>query len=81
MTIRKNFVFDESVAKHLEELAQKEGKTQTQIAQEAIEERYKSIERDQKLTALKNLAGAFTGKIADVDIKELRSKRALTRAK
>jgi predicted transcriptional regulator len=43
MTVRKNFNFDEKVAKHLEEIAKVEGKTQTQIAQEAIEERYKQI--------------------------------------
>ena len=43
MTIRKNFLFDDKVAKHLEEIAKAEGKTQTQIAQEAIEEKYKSI--------------------------------------
>lgn len=81
MTIRKNFVFDEDVANHLEELAMREGKTQTQIAQEAIEERYKSIEQEKKLTALKNLAGAFTGKIGEVNINDVRVERALKRAK
>jgi hypothetical protein len=29
MSVRKNFHFDDSVAKHLEEIAKTEGKTQT----------------------------------------------------
>ncbi len=41
MTIRKNFTFDEDVAKHLEELAKRERKTQTQIAIEEYSERSK----------------------------------------
>ena len=81
MTIRKNFHFDESVAKHLEEIAKTEGKTQTQVTQEAIEEKYKQISIKKKLEALDRLAGSFTGLLGDVDIKEIREDRALKRAK
>ena len=43
MIVRKNFIFDSEVAKHIEEIAKLDGKTQTQVVQEAIEERYKEI--------------------------------------
>ena len=72
MTIRKNFLFDDEVAKHLEEIAKAEGKTQTQIAQEAIEEKYKTISRKRKLEALESLKGSLNGKIGDIDAKEVR---------
>ncbi len=72
MTIRKNFNFDEKVAEHLEEMAKLEGKTQTEITQEALEEKYKKISIKKKLDALDRLAGSLTGKIGDIDIKESR---------
>jgi len=73
MTIRKNFLFEEKVAEYLEEIAKAEGKTQTQIAQEAIKERYKQIKMKKKLEALERLAGSLTGKIGDIDVKEVRN--------
>jgi len=73
MTIRKNFLFEQKIAEKLEEIAKAEGKTQTQIAQEAIEERYKQIKMKKKLEALERLAGSLTGKIGDVDAKEARN--------
>jgi len=81
MTIRKNFLFDDYVAKHLEEIAKIEGKTQTQIAQEAIEERYKKIAIQKKLTALESLLGVANGVLIDVDVKDVSLKRASRRAK
>ena len=72
MTIRKNFLFEEKVARHLEEIAKAEGKTQTHIAQEAIEERYKQILIKKKLEALERLAGSLTGKIGNIDAKKAR---------
>jgi|LGVF01.1.fsa_nt_gb predicted DNA-binding protein len=77
MTIRKNFLFDDEVAKHLEEIAKAEGKTQTQIAQEAIEERYKTIEIKKKLEALDRITGSFSGLIGDIDAKEARRTHVL----
>lgn len=73
MTIRKNFLFEQKIAEQLEEIAKAEGKTQTQIAQEAIEERYKQIKMKKKLEALERLAGFLTGKIGDVNAKEARN--------
>lgn len=72
MTIRKNFLFKQKVANHLEEIAKLEGKTQTQITQEAIEERYKTILIQKKLEALERLAGSLTGKIGDINAKKVR---------
>ena len=81
MTIRKNFLFDEEVAKHLEEIAKAKGKTQTQITQEAIEKEYKAIRKKEKLRALEALAGSCTGMIGDVDMRQARIERAVRRAK
>jgi predicted transcriptional regulator len=77
MTVRKNFHFDDTVAKHLEEIAKEEGKTQTQVTQEAIEERYKKISIKNKLAILDKLAGSLTGKIGDIDAKEARRTHVL----
>ena len=72
MTVRKNFIFDEEVARHLEELAKKEGKTQTQITQEAIENLYKQIDIEKKLQALETIKDTFHGALTDVDAKKVR---------
>ena len=77
MTVRKNFLFDDEVAKHLEEIARIEGKTQTQIAQEAIEERYKYISIKKKLAALDEIADSFHGLLTDVDAKAVRIEHAM----
>ena len=78
MTIRKNFLFDEEVAMHLEEIAKVEGKTQTQLVQEAVEDRYKIIKQKKKLEALAKLAGSLVLNEVDDDTN---SKRAKYRAK
>ena len=78
MTIRKNFLFDEEVAMHLEEIAKVEGKTQTQLVQEAVEDRYKIIKQKKKLEALAKLAGSLVLNEVDDDAN---SKRAKYRAK
>ena len=72
MTVRKNFLFDDDIAKHLEEIAKAEGKTQTQIAQEAIELKYKEIQKQMKLDALNRIKGSLNGKIGNIDAKEAR---------
>ena len=77
MTIRKNFLFDDKVAKHLEEIAKLEGKTQTQIAQEAIEEKYKKISIEKKLAILDEIHDSFHGLLTDVDAKTSRMEHAM----
>lgn len=77
MTVRKNFNFDETVAKHLEEIAKEEGKTQTQIAQEAIEERYRQMSNKKKLEIFDEIQDAFHGLLTDVDAKAARIEQAV----
>jgi len=77
MTIRKNFIFDEKVAKHLEEIAKADGKTQTQIVQEAIEERYKQISIKEKLAIFDEIQDSFHGLLTDVDAKSARIEHAM----
>lgn len=51
MTIRKNFLLDDDIAIHLEELAKRENTTQTNIIKNMIEEKYEEISVQDKLEA------------------------------
>jgi predicted DNA-binding protein len=66
MSVRKNFIFDDETAEHLEKLAKRDGKTQTQVVKDLIEDEYKEISVKEKLEALYSFAGsmpdAFVGK-------------------
>ncbi len=82
MTVCKNFLFDDDVARHLEEIAREEGKTQKQIAQEAIEQRYETIKQKRRMEAFRALVGSVPeSSLKDVDIKGIRAERAIHRAK
>ncbi|RLA78132.1 MAG: hypothetical protein DRG78_15835 [Epsilonproteobacteria bacterium] len=72
-TVRKNFVFDATVASHLEELANKDQKSMTAFLQEVIEERYEEIEVQKKLDALEAFAGSGTGLFGDLTIQEIKA--------
>ncbi|MEA1954540.1 MAG: hypothetical protein U9O24_09135 [Campylobacterota bacterium] len=50
-TVRKNFVFDEEVAMHLEELAKESKQSMTSLVQEMVEERYRSVKVKKRLEA------------------------------
>jgi hypothetical protein len=80
MTVRKNFLFRDEVARHLEEIARREGKTQTQVVQEAIETTYGKSEKERKLEALEALTDSFHGELTDVDIRQVRTDKALYHA-
>ena len=80
MTIRKNFLFEQEVAKHLEELAKAEGKTQTQIVQEMTEERYRLIRKKRKLDTLEKLKNSPAANIGEIDIRQVRIEKALKHA-
>ncbi|SFZ97896.1 hypothetical protein MNB_SV-5-466 [hydrothermal vent metagenome] len=77
MSVRKNFIFDEDVDEHLKEIAKAEGKTQTQITQEAIEERYKKISIQKKLDVLDEIYDSFHGLLTNVDSKASRIEHAV----
>ncbi|MEY3090517.1 MAG: hypothetical protein RL113_833 [Pseudomonadota bacterium] len=65
MTVRKNFLFDEEIARHLEEIAKKENRTQTDVIKNMIEEKYQEYSVQEKLEAIERLAGCMTGLIGD----------------
>ena len=65
MTIRKNFLLDDEIASHLEELAKKENTTQTNIIKNMIEEKYQEISVQEKLDALNQITGCMNGIIGD----------------
>ena len=71
--VRKNFVFTEEVAKHLEEIAEKDGKSMTSVLSEMIENRYKNISKEEKLKAFKSLVGSSTGMYTDKSIQSIKA--------
>lgn len=77
MTVRKNFIFDSEIAKHIEEIAKLDGKTQTQVVQEAVEERYKEIRIQEKLALFDEIHDSFHNLLTDVDAKSLRVEHAM----
>jgi len=73
MTIRKNFNFDEEMARYLEERAKEKAKTQTKLIEELLEKDRQERQRAKKLEALKKLKGSLSGMIGDIDIKKVRT--------
>ena len=73
MTVRKNFVFDEEVAAHPEEIAKEEGKSMTVVEQEMIEKHYSDIKKRKKLEALERIAGSATGLFVDLTVQEIKA--------
>lgn len=65
MTIRKNFLLDDEIAKHLEEIAKKENITQTKVIRNMIEDKYQEISVQEKLEALDIITGCMNGLIGD----------------
>ena len=76
-TVRKNFVFDQKIAAHLEELAKASGKSMTALVQEMIEEAYQEIETRKKLEAAMAAAGCMTGILGNETIQEIKANRQL----
>lgn len=65
-TIKKNFVFDERVVAHLEELSKERNQSMTTVIQTMIEEEYKKIRVKKRLKLLEQMCGSadtlLTGK-------------------
>ena len=80
MTIRKNFNFNEETARHLEEKAKREAKTQTQYLEELIEKDLREEKRAKKLNALEKLKNSPSANIGDIDIRQMRIEKALKNA-
>ena len=73
MTIRKNFIFDDETAHHLEEIAKKAKTTQTQVVKDMIEEKYQDVSVEEKLAALKRIAGSSTGLFTNKSIQSIKA--------
>ena len=73
MTIRKNFLLDDEIAKHLEELAKKENTTQTNIIKNMIEEKYQEYSVQEKLDALDRITNSCTGMFVGKSIQSIKT--------
>ena len=73
MTIRKNFLLDEEIAKHLEELAKKENTTQTNVIKNMIEEKYQEISIQEKLEAFRSIVMMTPGSLVDKSIQSIKT--------
>ena len=76
-----SFYFNKEIVKYLEEKAKREGKTQTQYLEKLIEKDLKEEKKAKRLDALEKLKGCATGKIGDIDLRQVRIDRAVYRAK
>ena len=73
MTVRKNFIFDEETAEHLEKLAKRDGKTQTQVVKDLIEDEYREISVKEKLEILHSIAGSFPDAFVGKSIQSIKA--------
>lgn len=71
--IRKNFVFKKEVAEHLQEIAKRENKSMTKVVEELVEKKYNEVSKEEKLKALKQLAGSGTGLFGDLSIQKIKA--------
>jgi hypothetical protein len=72
-TVRKNFVFDQEVAMHLEELAKESRQSMTSLIQEMIEDRYKSIKVKKRLEAFEKFSGSANGLFKEKSIQSIKA--------
>ena len=72
MTVRKNFLLDEKIAKHLEKIAEKEKTTQSEIIRKLIEEKYQEYEKKEKLKAFKSLILVQPGSLVGRSIQSIK---------
>ena len=73
MTIRKNFLFEEDVVKHLKDIAKKVDMTQTQVIKDLIEEKYTKITVSDRLEAFKSIVVMPTGSLVGKSIQSIKS--------
>ena len=74
MTVRKNFLLDEKITKHLEEIAKKENTTQSEVIRKLIEERYQEFLKKEKLKAFKSLIMVEPGSLVERSIQSIKEK-------
>jgi len=72
-TVRKNFVLEQKVANHLEELAKESDQSMTVLIAEMIEERYQKLRVQQRKEVLKQMDGFGTGLLTDFSIQKVKA--------
>jgi len=72
MTIRKNFLLDEEIAKHLEEIAKKEKTTQSEVIRKLIEEKYQEYLKKEKLKAFRSIMQVEPGSLVGKTIQSVK---------
>jgi len=75
VSVRKNFLFEESIAQHLEEVAKDAKKSMTAIIQEMIEERYDTIRVKKRLKALQKMKGSANGLLVGKSIQSIKAEK------
>ncbi|MDQ1340550.1 MAG: hypothetical protein QG567_1707 [Campylobacterota bacterium] len=76
MTIRKNFLLDEEIVKHLQEIAKRQSTTQTDVIKNIIEEKYKEISMQEKIEAFDSMTLFPSGALADKSIQSIKAEMA-----
>jgi predicted DNA-binding protein len=73
MTVRKNFLLDDEIAKHLEEIAKKENRTQTDVIKTMIEEKYEKYSIQEKLEAFRSIVPMTSGSLLGKSIQSIKT--------
>lgn len=76
MTVRKNFLLDDEIARHLEEIAKKENTTQTNVIKNMIEEKYQKFSKQEKLEAFYSIKGMPSGSLVGKSIQSIKAEMA-----
>ncbi len=72
MTVRKNFLLDDEIARHLEEIAKKQNMTQTDVIKNLIEEKYQVYSIEEKLEAFRAIVPMPSGSLRDATIQSIK---------
>ena len=75
--IRKNFILEEGVAKHLEEISKVAEQSMTYVVQDMIEERYKKIKVAKRLEALKRMTNSASGLLTEKSVQSIKSEQSI----
>jgi len=75
MTLQRKFVFEHTVAHHLDELSIIENKSMNALIRDMIEERYEKLKKQKRLDNFYSGIGLSTGLIGDISIQEIKANR------
>ena len=74
-TVRKNFVFSQEIASHLEEMAKDSHQSMTSFVEEMIEQKYGSKMVEKRVTAFNKFAGSANGLFTDSSIQSIKANK------